>query len=157
MGDNIELPDRNGVRTPMQWEDSPSAGFSTSSRLYLPVIDTPPFDYHTVNVAAQQANPSSLWHVMRRMIRLRKQHPVLAEGGLTWLDCGTTAVMAFIRSTQEERLLAVHNLSSQTQSIQLQLPGSQVTFTELHTGQEFTLSGSQLALTLVPHQYLWLE
>jgi maltose alpha-D-glucosyltransferase/alpha-amylase len=156
MGDNILLPDRNGVRTPMQWDSSPSAGFSESAKLYSPVIDTPPYDYKSLNVAAQQADPQSLWHIMRRMIRLRKEHPVLAEGSFTWLDSATPAVMAFMRLTEQEQLLAVHNLSHQPQSIYLQLPVPSSTWTDLHTGQQITASRGGLEVHLAPHQYLWL-
>ena len=62
MGDNIYLGDRNGVRTPMQWSADRNAGFSRANpqRLYLPVIIDPEHHYETVNVEAQQQNPSSL-------------------------------------------------------------------------------------------------
>jgi len=43
MGDNIHLPDRDGVRTPMQWEAPPGAGFLVAPALYLPVIQTSPY------------------------------------------------------------------------------------------------------------------
>ena len=61
MGDNIWLPDRNGVRTPMQWEDGLNAGFSsaTEDQVYAPVIQDDPYGVQWVNVAAQQADPGS--------------------------------------------------------------------------------------------------
>lgn len=157
MGDNIWLPDRNGVRTPMQWDDSPSAGFSESLQLYSPIIDTPPYDYPTVNVAAQMADPSSLWHVIHRMIQLRKRHPVLADGELTWIETGRPAVMAFIRSNSQDRILALQNLSSTTQSIQLGIPDSPAAYHDLLTHREYLLSNRHLHLTLAPLQYLWLH
>src|SRR4029434_1044440 len=64
MGYNIYLGDRNGVRTAMQWSADRNAGFSRANpqRLYLPVIIDPEHHYETVNVEAQQQNPSSiLW------------------------------------------------------------------------------------------------
>ena len=115
MGDNLELPDRNGVRTPMQWDNSPSAGFSQSSRLYSPVIDCSPYNYETVNVAAQMEDPTSLWHTIQRMILLRKQHPAFGEGDLAWVDGGSAAILAFYRTSPDERMLLVHNLSPNSQ------------------------------------------
>ena len=60
MGDNIYLGDRNGVRTPMQWSADRNAGFSRANpqQLYLPVIIDPEYHYETVNVEAQQSNPT---------------------------------------------------------------------------------------------------
>ncbi len=74
MGDNIYLGDRNGVRTPMQWNADRNAGFSraTPAKLYSPVIMDPIFGYEAVNVEAQQGDPSSLLSWMRNMIALRK-------------------------------------------------------------------------------------
>jgi maltose alpha-D-glucosyltransferase/alpha-amylase len=62
MGDDLDLQDRDGVRTPMQWDDSINAGFSTAAAedLYSPVISDPEFGYRSVNVAAQQSDPDSL-------------------------------------------------------------------------------------------------
>jgi maltose alpha-D-glucosyltransferase/alpha-amylase len=156
MGDNIELPDRNGVRTPMQWDKSPSAGFSESSNLYSPVIDTPPYDYQTVNVAAQMADPGSFWHTLRRMIQLRKQHPALGCGSLSWVETGTNAVLAFYRFFADERILLVHNLSYRPQPIMLHLADTHTSWTDLLTDQEFPLVHQLLNLELEPHQYLWL-
>src|SRR5476649_1069265 len=76
MGDNIYLGDRDGVRTPMQWNTDRNAGFSLAStqKLYLPVIVEPEFHYEAVNVAAQQGNPASLLWSMKQLIAMRKQH-----------------------------------------------------------------------------------
>lgn len=157
MGDNIGLPDRNGVRTPMQWDDSISAGFSLSSRLYSPVIDRPPYAYREVNVAAQKANPRSLWHSIRRMIQLRKGHSALGEGELALIDPGSNAILAFFRTSVDERLLLIHNLSPNPQDVHLNLSNSQPVWTDLHTGRTFSPQDNHLHLTLAPHQYLWLK
>ena len=77
MGDNIWLEDRNGLRTPMQWDATPQAGFSSSGRAYAPVIREALYAPASVNVTDQQADPASLWHTLRNMIALCKAHPVL--------------------------------------------------------------------------------
>ena len=73
MGDNMYLGDRNGVRTPMQWDPERNAGFSRANpqRLFLPVIIDPEYHYQTVNVEAQQNNPHSLLWWMKRTVALR--------------------------------------------------------------------------------------
>ena len=90
MGDNIYLGDRNGVRTPMQWNGDRNAGFSraTPARLYSPVIMDPVWGYEAVNVEAQQSDPSSLLNWMRNMIALRKLFRVFGRGTLEFLNPG---------------------------------------------------------------------
>ena len=156
MGDNIWLPDRNGVRTPMQWDASPSAGFSGASQLYSPVIDTPPYDYPSVNVASQKADGSSLWHTIRRMIQLRKEHPVFADGSFSWIDNDKKSILAFLRSSMHERILVISNLSNRAKQVELHLPNPQSSWTDLWSGQVFSSQDNQLNLRLAAHQYLWL-
>ena len=82
MGDNIYLGDRNGVRTPMQWSADRNAGFSRANpqRLFLPVIIDPEYHYETVNVEAQQQNPSSLLWWMKRLDAAAQKLPGLRRG-----------------------------------------------------------------------------
>ena len=90
MGDNIYLGDRNGVRTPMQWNSDRNAGFSSCdpARLYFPVIMDPIYGYQVINVEAQLSDQSSLLHWTRNMIALRKLFQVFGRGTLTFLEPG---------------------------------------------------------------------
>ena len=93
MGDNVYLGDRDGVRTPMQWSADRNAGFSTANpqKLFLPVIIDPEYNYETVNVEAQLDNPESLLWWVRRLIALRKRHPVFGHGPSSCCRPTTTA------------------------------------------------------------------
>ena len=100
MGDNIYLGDRNGVRTPMQWNADRNAGFSaghSGASLYSPVIMDPVWGYEAVNVEAQQGDPSSLLNWMRNMIALRKLFRVFGRGTLEFLDPSNRKVLAYLR------------------------------------------------------------
>jgi maltose alpha-D-glucosyltransferase / alpha-amylase len=119
MGDDVTLFDRNGVRTPMQWDSSTNAGFSAADSLYVPVISDSEYGYQQVNVAAQQADSSSLLHTIRHMIATRKQLPVLAHGGLEWLDDLPKQALCFWRKSPEQSLLALHNLSEQPLRVEI--------------------------------------
>jgi maltose alpha-D-glucosyltransferase/alpha-amylase len=169
MGDNIWLPDRDGVRTPMQWDDSYTAGFSSSKNLYSPLIVQKPFDYQTVNVAAQQRDAGLLWHTIKRMVQVRKSHPALGDGGLAWLETGSNSVLAFSRTSGRSRLLLVHNLSPESQDVTIHSDPYQTTWTDLLSGQAYPIQASgesladnnqlknaQIHLHLSPYQYLWL-
>ena len=113
MGDNIYLGDRNGVRTPMQWSSDRNAGFCRANpqKLYLPVIIDPEYHYETVNVEAQQNNPSSLLWWMKRLIALRKQHRAFGRGSIEFLRPENAKILAFVRRHEDETLLVVANLS----------------------------------------------
>ncbi len=99
MGDNIYIGDRNGVRTPMQWNAGRNAGFSAANPqgLYLPLIIDPEYHYEAVNVEMQQANPHSLLWWTKRLIDLRKRHPAFGRGSITFLTPENHKVLAFVR------------------------------------------------------------
>ena len=119
MGDNIWLDDRDGVRTPMQWTGNPGTGFSSAprDRFYAPPIDDERYGYQKVNVAAQLADPTSLLHRLQRLIALRKILPVLSHGRSEFLEPGSQAALAILRTMGDERVLALYNLSSRPQQV----------------------------------------
>jgi maltose alpha-D-glucosyltransferase/alpha-amylase len=161
MGDDIFLDDRNGVRTPMQWSAAHNAGFSDApaSRLYSTVIDDPVFGHERVNVADQRAEPSSLFHTIRKMIRLRKEHPSLGAGGFQAVPSNNPAVLAYLRPHAEETMLAVHNLTASLQAVQLDLePLTCEAPTDVIAGSVLpAIGGARYALRLEPYQSLWLQ
>ena len=121
MGDNIALPDRHGVRTPMQWDDSKHGGFSQAAadKLYSPVIDDPVFGFDQVNVASQIDDPKSMLNRTRALIALRKQFPIFARGSLAFIDVGNPGVLAFVREHEDTRVIVLHNLLGEAQSVEL--------------------------------------
>ena len=104
MGDNIYLGDRDGVRTPMQWSPDRNAGFSRAdfAQLYLPPLMDPVYGYQAVNVEAQMRNPSSLLHWMKRMLEVRKQHPVFGTGSFEVISVENPSVLAYVRTLPAE-------------------------------------------------------
>ena len=157
MGDNLQLPDRNGVRTPMQWDSGLNAGFSTASSIYSPVIDAAPYASETVNVQASRSQPGSLWSIIQAMIVIRKSHPALCCGDLTWMESANPAVAACLRRSTQEHILMVYNLSEVPQDIDCALPENlRGKITDLLTGQSIPQTGGHLSQTLQPYEYRWL-
>ncbi|QZN87410.1 maltose alpha-D-glucosyltransferase [Cellulomonas sp. C5510] len=124
MGDNIWLPDRDAVRTPMQWTPDRNSGFSTADpgKLYLPVIQSLVHHYNNVNVEAQLAQTTSLLHWVRGMLAVRRQHPALGLGTFEVVQGDNDAVLAFLRRTSTETLLVVANLAATARATTLHLP-----------------------------------
>jgi maltose alpha-D-glucosyltransferase / alpha-amylase len=161
MGDNIYLGDRNGVRTPMQWSADRNAGFSRANpqRLYLPVIVDPGYHYETVNVEAQQANPSSLYWWTKRLIALRKRFQAFGRGTIEFLYPDNRKVLAFLREYEDERILIVANLSRFAQYARLDLSRFRDHVpVELFGLNEFPrITSEPFLLTLGPHSFYWFE
>ena len=160
MGDNIFLGDRNGVRTPMQWSADRNAGFSRSNpqRLFLPVIIDPEYHYETINVEAQLGNPSSLLWWMKRLIALRKHHPVFGRGGIQFLSLANPKVLVFLRDDDAERVLVVANLSRFAQPIQLDLSAhAGSTPVEMFGNVRFPAipEDGRYTLSVGPHGFYW--
>jgi len=154
MGDNIWLPDRNGVRTPMQWTNGENAGFSTAAaaQLYTPIIDNQVFGPAQVNVEIQRATPDSLFHTLRRMIAIRKMHPAFGRGDFNWVNLSSQAIAAYTRHFSGETLLIINNLSDQAQIVlPEQIPAGN--YTDTFSGNSFEFSQP---IALQAYQYLWL-
>jgi maltose alpha-D-glucosyltransferase / alpha-amylase len=159
MGDNFYLGDRDGVRTPMQWSLDRNAGFSRADpqRLYLPVLMDPIYGYQTVNVEGQQSHVSSLLNWMRRMVTVRKRHSAFGRGSLEFLYPSNRRIIAFLRETEDERLLCVVNLSRSPQAVELDLQQYRgMVPVELTAGASFPPIGSApYVLTLPAYGYYW--
>jgi maltose alpha-D-glucosyltransferase/alpha-amylase len=149
MGDNIWLADRNGVRTPMQWIQDTSAGFSEApmQSLYSSIIDDDIYGPSQVNVESQVKDKTSLWHTIRRMVMARKQHHCFGWGEFEWVDMGTNAIAAYTRTYDDESILIIQNLSDKPQEA------------TIHQNTVDVFSGKSLPqgkLKLRPLQYRWL-
>jgi maltose alpha-D-glucosyltransferase / alpha-amylase len=132
MGDNIWLGDRDSVRTPMQWTPDRNGGFSVCDpqRLYLAPNTDPIYGYQAINVEAQERNTGSLLHWTRRMIEIRKRHPVFGLGRCVELTSSNPSVLAFVREDHDsngadgrrsDSILCVNNLSKFPQPVELDL------------------------------------
>ncbi|OYV74714.1 MAG: alpha-amylase, partial [Acidithiobacillus ferrivorans] len=123
MGDNIYLGDRKGVRTPMQWSPDYNGGFSRADpeQLYLPLLMDPVYGYQAVNVESQSRNASSLLHWTRKVITVRKEHPVFGRGNIRFLRPGNRKMLAYLREYAGVSVLCVANLARTAQAVELGL------------------------------------
>jgi alpha-glucosidase len=102
---------RDPGRTPMQWDQSPNAGF-TAGTPWLPVAN----DYRAVNVAAEREDPTSVLTLYRRLIALRRAEEALAVGSYASV-MGSEDVMGYLRQARESRFLIALNLSARPQTL----------------------------------------
>ncbi len=104
---------RDGCRTPMPWEDTSTAGFTTG-RPWLPI----PKEHRPLSVACQEADPESPLQRFRRFLHWRKQQPALRWGRIHWFEL-PAPVLVFTRQSAEDKVLAIFNLSATEQAITL--------------------------------------
>ena len=95
---------RDNARTPMQWDESPSAGFTTGSP-WLPVNP----NYTQINAAEQLAREDSVFHFYKKLIALRKTWPVFVHGDFTLLEPEHPQLFVYQRSFEDQQLLVVCN------------------------------------------------
>jgi maltose alpha-D-glucosyltransferase/alpha-amylase len=113
MGDNLELPDRASVRTPMQWTDGRNAGFSSAEPVETVhrVIDSGPFGYRNVNVAGQLEDPQSLLRTLQRLFTVRREHGPFHTRGVRTVDVEPAGVLALRYDEPQGSSLLLANLS----------------------------------------------
>ena len=121
MGDNLDLPERNCARTPMQWSTEPNAGFSKSDKLTSPVISSGPYGYEHVNAAQQRREPNSLLNWTERLIRMRKEVPEIGWGDFQLLATGDEAVLAIRYDWRNNSVVVVHNLSDTPREVRFDI------------------------------------
>ncbi len=102
----LQVPGRDGARTPMQWDASAFAGFST-----VPPWLPPAEDFAGVNVAIQRADPASLSNLYRRLMALRRLRPALTRGAYRPI-ASAGDVLAFMREIDGDRVLVALNFGA---------------------------------------------
>jgi maltose alpha-D-glucosyltransferase / alpha-amylase len=161
MGDNLFATDRDGVRTPMQWNGDRNAGFSRAdfAQLYLPPLMDPLYGYQACNVEQQERAETSLLQWLRRFIRIRQAHPVFGRGQFELVQVSNPSIFGFVRSLETETILCVNNLSRFAQPVNLDLRlFAGMTPVELIGRVPFPTVGSEpYPLTLGPHGFYWLH
>jgi maltose alpha-D-glucosyltransferase/alpha-amylase len=112
MAENLSLPERMSVRTPMQWSGEPNGGFSTArGKLVRPVLSEGPYGYQHVNVVRQQRDTDSIANHVERLIRTYKQCPAVGWGKPRLVVCDQPGVLALRFDWRGECVLVLHNLA----------------------------------------------
>jgi maltose alpha-D-glucosyltransferase / alpha-amylase len=159
MGDDLALPERDSVRTPMQWSADDNAGFSTApaERLISPIVDTGTFDYRQVNVSLQRQDPNSLLNWLERAIRARKESPEFGWGAVDIVETGDPAVFGHRLEWQEGTVIAVHNLADKRVKVKLEVSdyaGRRLIDLIDHSERE-PIEGQRHELQLGPYEFHW--
>jgi maltose alpha-D-glucosyltransferase/alpha-amylase len=119
MGEDLDLPERDAVRTPMQWADAPQAGFSTCAKTIHPIVSEGPYSYRRVNVEAQRRDPESLLNFTAALIRLRTECPEIGWGAYEILDAGARDVLAIRYDWQGNSVLVLHNFADEPREVRI--------------------------------------
>ncbi|TCT15757.1 trehalose-6-phosphate hydrolase [Bibersteinia trehalosi] len=136
---------RDNSRTPVQWDYSKNAGFSTGTP-WIAVAE----NYREINVEKALADKNSVFYTYQHLIRLRKELAIFTDGNYRDLLPEHPAVWAYQRSHAEQTLWVVANLSATTQCVELNLAGQVL----LNNDCEFCLQNGQV--TLQPYQAVYL-
>ncbi|MEL7341176.1 MAG: Beta-galactosidase C-terminal domain, partial [Bacteroidota bacterium] len=127
---------RDHARTPILWDDSPNAGFSTGQ----PWIMVNP-NYQDINVAAAEADPNSVLHFYRQLIAYRKAHKTLVYGETEVLrDAADSPIYAYRRMDEQGEYLVVLNFGNDPQLTDLALPKGPASIANYPTQQGLQLS-----------------
>jgi alpha-glucosidase len=112
---------RDGERTPMQWNESKDAGFSTADKTWLPI----PPSYKQVNVADEERDPGSVLSFYRAMLHLRHENAIFRDGDYKPLNAQNPDVLSFLRTSKEGAVLVAINYSNAPQETNYSVQGKQ--------------------------------
>ena len=153
MGDDLAIEGRGAVRTPMQWDAGPNAGFSEAAPAIGPV-SRGPFAYERVNVAAQDSDPGSLLAWFRLAIAARRGAPEFGRAGRAEvLAAGDQRVLAHVCRHAGRATVALHNLSGD--AVEVALPRDLVAVAETVFGEGRLSDDGRVRLD--PFAFLWLR
>jgi oligo-1,6-glucosidase len=105
----IHAKGRDNARTPVQWDDSPNAGFTTAT----PWIKVNP-NYREINVRQSLADPDSILRYYRKLIHLRRENPIIVYGTYDLILDAHEQIYAFTRTLKDDRLLVILNFTKDT-------------------------------------------
>jgi maltose alpha-D-glucosyltransferase / alpha-amylase len=160
MGENLALPERNALRTPMQWSPGAGGGFTTAptDQQIRPVQTTGRYSSNSVNVEEQQRDPGSLLRWFEDMIRVLRQFPEVGVGTCSVIDASLPRhVLAHRCDAPEGTLLLLHNLADRAVTVDLgRLDGATGKPREIFSDGPYDAPTARLAgIALHPYGYRW--
>ncbi|KKB12857.1 trehalose synthase [Devosia geojensis] len=159
MGENLSLPERNAVRTPMQWSDERNGGFSSASadELIHPMQANGRFGYKQVNVSEQVRRPGSLMHVVAAMIGTRRSTPEIGWGEPQLIDVGNDDILVVSYLWRENRVITVHNFTQDKVRVPLKVEGVTRYMPLLMSSAPLAPFAANEPTELPPFGYCWLR
>ncbi|HRA46961.1 MAG TPA: alpha-amylase family glycosyl hydrolase [Thermomicrobiales bacterium] len=143
---------RDPQRTPMQWDTSPNAGFTTPAATpWLPLAD----DWETRNVAVEKDDAKSILNLTEELLVLRGTHPALAHGDWEAIGGLPEECLVYTRSTAEQRLLVALNLTDTEHQFMLPYTGTGLVITS--TGKDRTGKISLTFMVLQPNEGILID
>jgi alpha-glucosidase len=138
---------RDGERTPMQWNSSTSAGFSTNPHTWLPVAP----DYKQVNVEVESGDPNSMLNWYKKLIALRRTNPALHDGSMRMLDTGNQQIVAWTRTAPDGKIVVVAcSFAAEPETVSLAKAGKTAKILAASGGTE-TGNGDLSRVSLAPY------
>jgi maltose alpha-D-glucosyltransferase/alpha-amylase len=122
MGDRLDRPEREAIRTPMQWDGTHGAGFSRADpgNFVAPLVENGPYSYKHVNVTDERLAPNSLLTWFERILHARRECEEIGTGDHEILDVGPDHVLAHRATGRTGSTLFLHNLADQPCRLKLQ-------------------------------------
>lgn len=144
--ESIYVKGRDNARTPVQWDDSEHAGFTTGT----PWIEVNP-NYKEINAKAVVEDKNSIFYYYKNLIRLRKQHEIIVYGGYDIILEENTDIFSYVRTLGDEKLVVVCNFYDQEPTFTLP---EDIRFkkSELIISNYETTEGSVKQFTLKPYE-----
>lgn len=159
IGDDVDLADRDGLRTPMQWSADAHGGFcAASASPCMPAIADGRHGSSAVNVSAQLLDPQSVLRRIRPMIHARRRHRAFSRGAVEFLSTGNPRVLAFARRWEDATVTVVVSLSGSAESVMVDIPDPGGPLFDVINAVPFPGAGSSTcAIELDAYGYHWLE
>jgi maltose alpha-D-glucosyltransferase / alpha-amylase len=154
MSDRLDLNDRDGLRTPMQWNDSRHGGFTSGASATIPANEHTTWGFGRLNVASVVEAPDSLFDRVAAMLRIRREHQAFGRGSVAFPDTRSPSVLALHRRCPGDAVLFVANLSGAPQPSGVVLPRGGLRIFPPPTPESLDRT-SQIDLELAPYEWGW--
>ena len=158
MGENLRIPGRYSVRTPIQWTAHNHGGFSTvATRDFVRPMPGGEYGPDTVNVGAQRSHPDALLNFMASLMRTQRECSEIGSGSSTALELGTDHVLGLRHDAEDSAIIVINNFSDQPQYIMVELTHHECgIITELLSDNHyrpFAETGGKM--TIGPYGFRW--
>ena len=159
LGEDLSLPEREAVRTPMQWADEPNGGFTTAEPGKVDGLPRPSgrFGYRTVNAADQIRRTDSLFQAVRAMIGTRRSAPEIGWGETEVIDVGDDDLLVLASAWRGNRVVTLHNFADAPKSARLELEGTERYVPLLSSEGGLVPFPADQKIDLPPCGYCWLR